>query len=113
MLGDHPSTRTPKSELDKFCCLPLEPLEVDPHKWWKTNRSIFSELGKVAIKMLCFPPSSEANKSLSRERTPFHALVEISTHRTAPHHTALQPNNAGDWGEIDASERQFQLQETY
>ena len=32
MLGDHPSTLTLKSELDKFSCFPLELREVDPLK---------------------------------------------------------------------------------
>ena len=52
------SRLTQISEQDKFCCLPLEPREVDPLKWWKINRSIISELGKVTNKMLCSPPSS-------------------------------------------------------
>ena len=65
MLGYH-HQQTLKSELDQFRCLPLEPREVDPLKRWKTNRSITSELGKVANKMLCFPPSSVDSERLFR-----------------------------------------------
>ena len=79
------------------------PREVDDLKWWKINRSIFFDLGKVARnKMLCSPQSSV-------EREHLHWWRYL--------HTTPQPNNAGDWGEIDASELQsadlqFQQQET-
>ena len=96
------STRTLISEQDKFCCLSLEPRDVDLLKWWKNNRSIISELGNTANKMLCSPPSS-----VESER-----LFSIGGDNIT-----LQRNNAGDCGEINASEPQsvdpqFQLQET-
>ena len=78
-----------KSELDKFCCLPLEPREVDPLKWCKTDRSIFPELGKVVNKMLCSPPSS-----VESER-----LFSIGGNIYTPHRNRI---TAGDWREIDA-----------
>ena len=100
--GDQPSTLTLKSELDKFCCLTLEPREVYLLKWWKTNRSIFFRTWKKANKMLCSPPSSGQSER----------LFIIGGNIYTP-----QPNNAGDWREIDTSELQsadlqFKLQKT-
>ena len=69
------------------------PREMYRLRWWETNSSTFSKLGNVANKMLCPPPSSVENEAFS-------ALVVVSTHASP------QPNNAGDWGEIEASELQ-------
>ena len=72
MLGDHPSSL----------------------KWRKSNGITFSELGKVANRMVCSPPCS-----VESER-----LVGISTNIYTPH-----LNDAGDCGEMDAFELQCQL----
>ena len=61
------SSLTLKCELDKLSCLLHKQREADLLKWWKTNRSIISELGNVVNKMLCSPPFSvEIERLFSR-----------------------------------------------
>ena len=59
-----------QSEIEKFCCLSLEPRDSDPPSWRRNNHKLFPAHGNIANKMLCSPPFQlKVNASSALEET--------------------------------------------
>lgn len=57
-------TQNFKLEVEKYVNMPLLPRQESSLLWWKQNGSEFPNLGKLAIKYLCPPPSSVESERL-------------------------------------------------
>ena len=75
--------------MDKFCGFPLDRETWIPLKGGKLIAAYFPNLERLRTNAVF----------LTRERTPFQHWWKYL-------HTTQQPNNAGDWTEINASELQ-------
>ena len=89
-----------KSEIETFCSLPLEPRDSNPLSWWRVNHNLYPELGKVANKMLCSPPSS-----VESER-----LFSIGGNVYTPHRNRLTPETGEKLMLLNFNLRAFNLE---
>ncbi|GBC32712.2 hypothetical protein RIR_jg12106.t1 [Rhizophagus irregularis DAOM 181602=DAOM 197198] len=47
-----------RNEIDEYLIIPVEPKDIDPCEWWKTHKSQYPILVKIARDHICIPSTS-------------------------------------------------------